>query len=128
MASCSSQPDPKEVVFKFINAVYESDSLKVSQILDLDSYIQNRMAEMSPEDSVSVLKEHRTKTMESLLGDGETRTRWMDRQIIVNRTNVRGDIAEVDVSFIDKASGHMLYTRIQLQKQPDKSWRVIWFQ
>lgn len=125
--ACSGKPGPKEVVFDFIRAVYESDSLKITEILDVDAYIKLQLAEMSPEDSSAVFDKQRISTIQSLLGDGEKRAYWMKSQLLVNRVNVKDDFAEVDVSFIDKVSSTLRYTKIQLRKQPDNSWRIVYF-
>ena len=121
IGACSGKPGPKDVVFEFIRAVYDSDSTKIVQLLDVDAYTRMHMTEMSPEDSAIVLKENRAKTIQSLLGNGQKRAYWMKSQILVNKEHINGDFAEVDVSFIDKVSGVLLYTKIQLRKQPDGS-------
>jgi hypothetical protein len=127
IVACSGQPGPKDVVFDFIQAVYDSDSTKIVQLLDVDAYTRMRMVEMSPADSALVLEENRVKTIQSLLGKGERRAYWMKSQILVNKEHINDGFAEVDVSFIDKVSGVLLYTQIQLRKQPDGSWRIVYF-
>lgn len=125
--ACSGKPGPKDVVFDFIDAVLTSDSLRVMDDLDLDEYVKSLLMEMSPEDSVLAISGQREKTIQSLLGDGDTRSRWRRQQIIVNEAFVADNIAEVEVSFIDQASGHMVYTKMQLKKQPDDTWKIIFF-
>ncbi len=127
IVACSGAPGPKEVVFKFIRAVYESDSLRITGMLDIDAYVEMHMVSMSPEDSTAVFEEQRIKTIQSLLGNGERRAFWMKSQILVNKVSQKDDFAEVDVSFIDRVSNVLLYTKIQLRKQPDGSWRIVYF-
>ena len=129
IVACSSQPGPKDVVFKFIKAVRTSDSLTVVQLLDVDAYIKMRMAEMSPEDSAQVLIEERAKTIQSLIGDGETRRYWNkpEMRILVNKARVYENDADVDMSFMDKQTGSLIYSKVLLKKQPDKSWRITYF-
>lgn len=124
---CSSGPAPKDTVFEFIDAVKLDDSTRVVQILDLDSYIESMMMEMTPAESTQVIAENRLKIMQSLLGDGDVRQKWMHSLIVVNEEVVQDSLAEVEVSFIDQAAGHQLYTKMQLRRQPDKSWRIIYF-
>ncbi|MEE9554901.1 MAG: hypothetical protein V3W18_11440 [candidate division Zixibacteria bacterium] len=126
--ACSSRPDPKDTVFAFIEAVMVSDSLGVIKNLDIDTYVTARMAEMSPEDSAIVLAESRDKTIRSLLGEGPTRLRWMNQQILVNESFESDSTAEVEVSFIDRTIDHMVYTKMQLKLQPDNSWKIVYFQ
>jgi hypothetical protein len=129
--ACSSGPSPKDTVFEFIDAVKAADSLRIFSILDLDGYIamtsEGNMAEMSSADTVAALDAYRTRTIESLLRDGDVRHRWLTNQIIVNKEIIKKDTANVEVSFIDQQSGYMLYTQIQLLRQPDKTWRVVFF-
>ncbi len=125
--ACSGKPGPKDVVFDFIDAVLTSDSLRVINDLDVDEYVKMLLMEMSPEDSVLAISEQREKTIQSLLGDGQTRSRWMRQQIVVNEAFVADTLSEVEVSFIDQASGHMVYTKMQLKKQPDDTWKIIFF-
>ena len=128
-AACSSNPGPKDVVFKFIKAVKISDSLAVTQILDTDAYIKMRMVEMSPEDSAQVLAEERVKVIQSLIGDGETRRYWTkpEMRILVNKARITEDDADVDVSYMDKQTGQLIYTQVLLKRQPDGTWRITYF-
>jgi len=127
LAACSGKPGPKDVVFNFIEAVMVSDSLGVVNNLDVDAYLKSRMTEMSPEDSAKALAENREKTIQSLLGEGPIRLRWMDQQIVVNESIQTDSTAEVEVSFIDRTTRHQLYTKMQLRKVPDASWKIVYF-
>lgn len=128
LLACSSRPDPKDVVFDFIDAVLTSDSLRVIKNLDVDAYLKNLMTEMTPEDSAAALETNREKTIRSLLDDGDARSRWLRQQIVVNEAFVADTTAEVEVSFIDQSSGHMVYTRMQLRWLPDeKCWKIVFF-
>ena len=104
-----------------------SDSLGVVNNLDIDAYVATRMAEMSPEDSVLVKEEQRDKTIQSLLGEGPVRLKWMSQQILVNESFESDSTAEVEVSFIDRTINHMVYTKMQLKLQPDNSWKIVYF-
>ena len=125
--ACSGKPDPKNTVFDFLEAVMVSDSLGIVNTLDVDAYVLSHLMEMSPEDSALAIPEQRQKTIQSLLGDGDTRSRWLRQQILVNEALVTDTLAEVEVSFIDKTSGHMVYTKMQLKWQPDDTWKIVFF-
>jgi len=124
---CSTKPAPKDVVFDFIAAVRNSDTTRVVQILDIDTYVKGRMGAMSPADSATILAAYRDSTMQALLGEGEVRDRWTKWQIVVNKEIKQDTLAEVEVSFIDRMRGFQLYTKIQLEKQGDGTWRIIRF-
>jgi hypothetical protein len=127
IGACAKGPQPKDVVFEFIDAVKSSDSLRVAQILDIDSYIKSIMTEMSPSDSAQVLIDYRAKTIKSLLGNGEVRLRWMRSLIVVNKEEKQDSTAEVEVSFIDQALERQLYTKMQLHQQPNGGWKITYF-
>jgi hypothetical protein len=127
VAACSSGPTPKQTVFEFIDAVKSSDSLKIVQILDINAYVESRMPEMSPEDSARVLDEYRVKTIQSLLDNGEVRSRFLHDLIVVNTEFRRENVAEVEVSFVNKETRAQLYTKMQLHRQPDGAWRITYF-
>ena len=125
--ACTSRPDPKDTVFAFIEGVMTSDSLRIVYALDIDAYVIARMAEMSPEDSALVMEEQRDKTIQSLLGDGIIRLLWQNQQILVNESTETDSTAEVEVSFIDRTTRHMVYTKMLLKLQPDNSWKIVYF-
>jgi hypothetical protein len=127
VASCSSGPSPKDTVFEFIYAVKNSDSLRVVKLLDVDAYIKSRMPEMTAQDSAKVLDDYKTKTIQSLLGEGDVRSRWLRDLIVVNTETHKDDLAEVEVSFLDREAGRQLYTKMQLHRQTDGSWRITYF-
>jgi hypothetical protein len=124
---CSSGPAPKDTVFDFIDAVKSSDSLRVVRDLDIDRYIVNMMSEMSPEDSTKVLADYRGKTLQTLLGDGDVRSRWLQDLIVVNEEHKKDTLADVEVSFVDRNAGTQLYTKMQLYKTPNETWRIYYF-
>ena len=127
LLNCSSGPAAKDTVFQFIDAVKNSDSLQVVKLLDIDAYIRSKMPSMTPEDSAKVLKEYRITTIQSLLGDGDVRYRFLHDQIVVNMETRKDSVAEVEVSFIDRDIGNQLYTKMQLHLQPDHTWRITFF-
>jgi hypothetical protein len=126
-AACSSGPTPKKTVFEFIDAVKNDDSLKIVQLLDIDAYVKSRMPVMSPEDSARVLEEYRAKTIQSLLDNGDIRRRFLHDLIVVNIESRQGDVAEVEVSFVNRETRTQLYTKIELHRQPDGAWRITYF-
>ena len=124
---CSAGPAPKDVVFDFIAAVRNSDTTRVVQLLDIDTYVKGRTGTMSSADSATVLAAYRDSTMQALLGEGEVRDRWTKWQIVVNKEIRQDSLAEVEVSFIDRTRDFQLYTKFQLERQPDNTWRITYF-
>jgi len=128
LAACANKPAPKDVVFEFIDAVRGNDTTRVVQLLDIDAYIKLKMTEMSSADSAWVLSAYRDSTLQSLLADGEVRDRWVNWQIVVNKEILHGELADVEVSFVNKITRYQLYTLVQLRKQPDDTWRMVFFE
>ncbi len=127
-AACAGGPSPKDTVFEFIDAVKNSDSLKVAKILDVDAYIKSLIAApATAQDTAQILEQNRPKAIQSLLGEGDIRTRWLRDLIVVNKEEIYGDTATVEVSFLNQQAGTQLYTRIVLQRQTDRTWRVTYF-
>jgi hypothetical protein len=127
-AACSSGPAPKDTVFQFIDAVKNSDSTKIVQLLDIDAYIKSLIeSPTTPGDTVALLEVNRPKIIQSLLGDGDVRHRYLNETIVVNKEERQDSTALVEVSFLDQAAGRQLYTKMQLHRQPDGSWRITYF-
>jgi len=114
------------VVKDFIWAVQDSDSATVVSCLDLDTIVRRSLKTTTPEDSLLVLGVYRGKILGTLLGDGHRRTTWRKSQIVLGVEEIRDNLAEVEVSFIDKETGRQNYTKMQLKKT-EEGWKIIYF-
>lgn len=123
---CGGEGSPKGVVKDFIWAVQDSDSATVVSCLDLDTIVRRSLKTTTPEDSLLVLGVYRGKILGTLLGDGHRRTTWRKSQIVLGVEEIRDNLAEVEVSFIDKETGRQNYTKMQLKKT-EEGWKIIYF-
>jgi len=124
--SCGGGKSPKGVVKDFIWAVQDSDSATIVSCLDLDAMVRRSLKATSPEDSLLVLGLYKGKILGTLVGDGHRRTTWRKSQIVLGAEEIRDNLAEVEVSFIDKETGRQNYTKMQL-RETEEGWKIIYF-
>jgi hypothetical protein len=123
---CGGQKSPKSVVKEFIWAVQDSESAKIISCLDLDTMVRRSLRTTTPEDSLLVLGVYKQRILGTLLREGHRRTTWLKSQIVIGTGEIRGNLAEVEVSFIDKETGRQNYTKMQLH-ETEGGWKIIYF-
>jgi hypothetical protein len=126
IAGCGSKMSPREVAIEFVGSVIEDDSLAIEKYLDLDYMVERRLTEVPPEDSTMDHRYYRDKILQTLIGDGGTRAFWKSMMPVVNKENIQGDTAEVELTFMDKTYGKTHYSMIYLYRSED-GWRVFYF-
>jgi hypothetical protein len=121
--SCSNKPDPREDVKKLIAAVDQSDTTALKASLDLD-WMANQGSEGIPaKDRPELLSKKRQELLDDLTGNGATRTSWNNSLVVIGKSEVAGDSAAVEVTYIDKTNGIKDYTRMGLYFK-DGRWKV----
>lgn len=123
LAGCSRQ-SPRDVTFKFINAVLDGDSLAILEYLDIDGMVEKRM-QLIP-DTLETPESLREKILQNLTGDGLTRTNWLKQKIVVNREIVQGDSAKVEMTFMDESANRIDYSMVYLYRK-DGRWRIYFY-
>jgi hypothetical protein len=123
---CGGKESPKSVVKEFIWAVQDSDSARIVSCLDLDTMVKRSLRTTTPEDSLLVLGVYKQRILGTLLREGHRRTTWLKSQIVIGAGEIRGNLAEVEVSFIDKETGRQNYTKMQLH-ETEEGWKIIYF-
>jgi len=58
----------------------------------------------------------------NFLGSGATRLRWQNKMIVVDKEEIEGDSARVDVTFVDQKTGITEYTKARLYKKDNRWW------
>ena len=61
-----------------------------------------------------------------LTGDGRTKERWFALQRIIADVEIRGDVADVGVSFVDKEASKGYLTKFGLHRVNGK-WKIFSF-
>jgi hypothetical protein len=123
---CSRTPSPRVVVMDFMEAVNKDDTTTIEKYLDLDKFTQEKLKDLPPEQRAEALPEVREQLRSKLLGSGATRLKWKNKMIVVNKEEIEGDQAMVEVTFVDQKTGLTLYTKTKLYKK-DKAWRIYYF-
>ncbi|MEK7774604.1 MAG: hypothetical protein AAB305_01815 [Candidatus Zixiibacteriota bacterium] len=128
VAGCSSNStgNPKDTVIALFGAMEKDDRAAIANILDL-----GEMMKRSTEDYALSGGEPRVFTtpediLADLTGTGETKTRWFSLQRIVASAEITGDVANVEVTFVDKVGSKGYRTKFGLHKVHDR-WKIFSF-
>jgi hypothetical protein len=106
----------------FIEAVNKADTASLSQYLDLDKFTQEKLKELPDSQRAAVFSGMKEQLWQNFLGTGGTRLRWQNKMIVVNKEDVQGDSASVEVTFVDQKTGITQYTRARLYRKDGRWW------
>lgn len=129
LVQCGSAPKgktPKEAVIMLFGAMERDDRAAVAHLIDIPSLMGK-----SEDDYALTTDSPRTfynpeDLLDDLTGDGKTKTRWFSHQRVIGNTEVYGDSARVEVSFINKKAGVQYYSKFGLIKRNDV-WKIYSF-
>ena len=119
---CSKTPSPRVVVMDFIEAVNKADTATIEKYLDLDRFTQEKLKELPDTERVKVLPGVKEQLWSNFLGSGATRLKWQNKMIVVNKEDIQGDQALVEVTFVDQKTGRTEYTKAKLYKRENRWW------
>ncbi|MCK4404227.1 MAG: DUF4878 domain-containing protein [candidate division Zixibacteria bacterium] len=119
---CSKYPSPRVVVMDFIEAVNKADTASIEKYLDLDRFTQEKLKELPDTQRVKVFAGVKEQLWSNFLGSGSTRLRWQNKMIVVDKEEIEGDSARVDVTFVDQKTGITKYTKARLYKKDNRWW------
>ncbi len=119
---CSKTPSPRVVVMDFIEAVNKADTASLEKYLDLDRFIQEKLKDLPDTQRVKVFSNVKEQLWESFMGSGATRLKWQNKMILVNREDIKEDLALVEVTFVDQKTGRTEYTKARLYKKNNRWW------
>jgi hypothetical protein len=119
---CSRSPSPRIVVMDFLEAVNKADTASIEKYLDLDRFTHEKLQELPDSQRAAVFPEMREQLLSNFLGSGGTRLRWQNKMIVVNKEDIQGDEALVEVTFVDQKTGITEYTKAKLYKKDDRWW------
>ena len=121
--NCSNKPDPREDVKQLIAAVDQSDTTALKESLDLNWIVSQRLKGVPEKDSLASFLKKRQELLDDLTGNGATRVSWNNSLVVIGKSEVTGDSATVEVTYIDKTNGIKDYTKIGLYFK-DGKWKV----
>lgn len=124
--SCSRRPDPRNAVKKFIESVDQSDTTAMRELLDFRELLRASLEGISEKEKEKLLPELRQNILKDLSGEGITRMTWKNSLLVVGKSEVLGDSATVEVTYINKLSGTKNYTKMGLHFKEGR-WKIYNF-
>lgn len=128
LMACSSSnvSDPKSVVITMFGAMEKDDRATLAHLLDLAELMRNFSEDYALQtDSPRVLT-NPEQILDDLTGEGLTKRRWFSLQRIINRVEVTGETATVEVTFVDKQQSKGYRTKFGLHVVNGK-WKIYSF-
>ena len=124
--SGSDAGDPKDVVIQLFGAMERNEKAAIVRLVDIPA-----LMEISGEDYALQMENPRIfhspeDILNDLTDDGLTKMRWFSMQRVIGRTEVLGDTAYVEVSFIDKDKSKQYYNKFGLHKK-EAGWKIFSF-
>jgi hypothetical protein len=110
----SSPTDPRETVIAFFGAMEKNDQAALAHLLDLAELMKNTQIDYALQTDEPRVFTSPVQILEDLTGTGETKTRWFSLQRIVNKAEVAGPTATVEVTFIDQKTSNSYLTKFGL--------------
>jgi hypothetical protein len=104
--------DPKKTVIRFFGAMEKDDKAALAHLLDLSELMKNVSEDYA--------------FLDDLTGDGLTKTRWFSYQRIINKVEVMGETATVEVTFVNKDQSKGYRTKFGLHVLNEK-WKIYSF-
>jgi len=124
--SSSNVSDPKSVVMTMFGAMEKDDKATLAHLLDLAELMRNYREDYALQtDSPRVLT-NPEQILDDLTGEGLTKRRWFSLQRIINKVEVTGETATVEVTFVDKQQSKGYCTKFGLHVVNGK-WKIYSF-
>ena len=127
--SCSSGPPaPNKVVIEFLEKdMANSDTASILAKLDMPALVQERKYDfIEAKDSLRAERYRGDSLLADLVAGGELNNRWLALPIIVSGVTIKGDSAQVEVSFIDAQRDVQYYNKMGLRKTKE-GWKIYSF-
>jgi hypothetical protein len=127
-AGCSSSgpSNPKDTVLAMFGAMQKDDKAALAHLLDLAELMKNINEDYALQSDTPRVFTNPQQILEDLTGDGLTKKRWFSMQRIINKTDVMGETATVEVTFVDKKSSRAYLTKFGLHIVNNK-WKIYSF-
>jgi hypothetical protein len=128
IVACEQEPAERarSTVLDFVRELRSEGSIELDNYLILSEVVRENAENVyTYNDSLPVSQniEQFRKLFES---NGRVRRLWTEKQIIVGESEVLGDTAYVEVSFIDREERRQFYNKMGL-KRTDEGWKIFAF-
>jgi hypothetical protein len=117
---------PKDTVIKLFGAMERNDRAAIIRLLDLPALMSITDADYALQRDKPRVFRNPEKLLDDLTNDGLTKTKWFEMQRVIGKTEIKGDTAFVEVSFISKETNIQYYNKFGLHQKNDQ-WRIYSF-
>ena len=124
--SYSAVTDPKSAVIAMFGAMERDDKAALAHLLDLAELMRNYDEDYALQSESPRVFTNPEQILEDLTGDGLTKRRWFSLQRIINKVDVLGETATVEVTFVDKQLSQGYLTRFGVHVVHGK-WKIYSF-
>jgi len=125
--SCSTGDSPKDVVVHMFGAMDRNDIAALNDILDIPALMESDVEDYSLQADTPRVFHSPEDLLNDLTGEGKTKRRWFSYQRVLGNTEIKGDTAFVEISFIDKAKSTQYYNKFGLHKDINGRWKIYSF-
>lgn len=122
----SAPTDPHDTVIVFFGAMEKDDQAALAHLLDLAALMKSTENDYALNSDEARQFNSPVEILKDLTGNGLTKQRWFSMQRIVNRAEMNGDQATVEVTFADKSSDKNYLTKFGLHIIEGK-WKIYSF-
>ncbi len=122
----SKPPGPKEAVIAMFGAMEKDDKASLAHLLDLAELMRNINEDYALQTDQPRRFTNPEQILDDLTGNGVTKQRWFSHQRIVNKVDIEGQQATVEVTFQDKVTNKAYLTKFGLHVVNDR-WKIYSF-
>jgi len=122
----SGHSDPKSAVISMFGAMEKDDKAALAHLLDLPELMKDIGEDYALQTDSPRVFTNPLDVLADLTGDGLTKQRWFAMQRIIGKTEVIGESATVEVTFVDKEGSRGYRTKFGLHVKNDR-WKIYSF-
>lgn len=124
--SDTSHNSPKQVVIAMFGAMEKDDKAALAHLLDLQELMKIADDDYALNSDSPRMFISPQQILEDLTEDGLTKTRWFSHQRIINKEEILGETATVEVTFVNKEISKGYLVKFGLHIVNEK-WKIYSF-
>ncbi|MFH1372271.1 MAG: hypothetical protein ABII79_00525 [bacterium] len=124
--SSSSLSDPRSVVIAMFGAMEKDDKPALVHLLDLPELMRFYNEDYALQTNTPRVFHNPEEILYDLTGEGETKRRWFSLQRIINKVDISGETATVEVTFVDQDKSQGYRTKFGVHVVNGK-WKIYSF-
>jgi hypothetical protein len=113
-------------VISFFGAMEKDDKAALAHLLDLAELMKTINEDYALQTDSPRVFATPLEILDDLTGEGQTKTRWFKLQRIIGATQLTGEVATVEVTFVDKQGSKGYRTKFGLHVVNGK-WKIYSF-